>query len=347
MRIKVTCAVLLGFLSWALSPAAAHASPSGNDGTQSTRIVWSRFVDLDFSAARIVIADSHGRHVMELTHSSNGIQDINPQLSPDGRRLVFERDLPDGNTQIVVVGSDGHGERVLALGCVAPCAADLTPLWTPDGEHILFTRVVGPFDQPNGSATSAVLWRADLRGQHAVRVSEPGIDGSFEDYHASFAPAGYVIFVRVRNADPGGTAVFRMASNGTRVRQLTPWSINADLPFVSPARTGPTRGLVVFETGHDAAAVATIPATCSSESDCTARIRYLTSRTPLPAQNFNPAWAPDGRRIVFVNFSSTESAPPRGDIWTMRWDGADPKAVSLSPLFEFRPTWGMAPSQTH
>jgi Tol biopolymer transport system component len=351
-RLATAITMLLAGV-WVMSPGVARATPAtgnqGDDGN-ATRIVWSRFVALDFSAARIVIADAQGRGVRELTHSSNGVVDIDPQLSPDGRLVTFERDLPDGRAQVVLVGSDGRGERVLDLGCVDPCAADVSPTWAPDGRHILFTPVVGPFDQINGSARSAVLWRADLRGGHRERVSPPGIDGAFEDYHATFAPGGYLVFVRVRNADIM-SAAFRMDRAGTHVRRLTPWAVDADLPFVSPARTGPTRDLVVFETfGHGppdgtSSAIATVPATCRSESECAEQIRYLTSQHALPVQNFNPGWSPDGRRIVFVRFSSSASAPPRGDIWSMRWNGEERKPVSRSPLFEFRPSWGRAPSE--
>ena len=137
-----------------------------------------------------------------------------------------------------------------------------------------------------------------------------------------------------------------MEVNGSDVHQLTPWSLGADLPSVSPAAGGPTRDSVVFETYGQgapdgvAAAVATVPATCGSMADCTHRIRYLTSSTALPDQNFNPSWSPDGRQITYVHFSYIDPGPSVGDIWTMRFDGAEKKAVSTDPRFEFRPNWG-------
>lgn len=87
---------------------------------------------------------------------------------------------------MVVIGADG-GLRALDLGCTDPCVTDTQPTWDPDGRHILFTRTV---DQPNDSARSAMLYRADLRGRHVERVSEPGIDGVYEDYSAITAPWG-------------------------------------------------------------------------------------------------------------------------------------------------------------
>jgi hypothetical protein len=347
----------LAVLSLALAVSAAVAgfipsSASSAPGTsrdrhpeeRGTRIAWSRFVDLDFSAARIVIGRPNGGPVRELTHSSNGVQDIDPKFSPHGSRVLFERDFPDGTTAIVVVNVDGSGEHVLPLGCVDPCAADVSPTWAPDGRHVYFTRVVGPFDQVNDSATSAVLWRARLNGHDLTRVSPPGIDGTYEDYLASFAPAGYMVFLRIRNADIK-SAAFRRDPGG-HITQITPYRLDADELSVSPAATGPNKNLIVFETfGHGApdgvaSAVATVPAGCAPLKQCARRVKYLTSPHSLPDQHFNPSWSPDGRQIAFVRFSFVDPGPAVGDIWRMDWNGRHQRAVSTSPLFEFRPAWG-------
>lgn len=338
-------------VSQAASPVSAapvqrsHAAEHGRHGDErGTMLAWSRFVDLDFSAARIVIGRPNGGPVREVTHSADGVQDIDPKFSPDGSRVLFERDMSDGTSQVVVANVDGTGEHVLPLGCVDPCVTDLSPTWAPDGRHVFFTRVVGPFDQVNGSATSAVLWRARLNGKGLTRISQPGIDGAFEEYSASFAPAGYMVFLRIRNADIA-SAAFRRDSDG-HVTQLTRYSLDADTLSVSPAASGPSRDLVVFETfGHGApdgiaSAVATVPATCANPEKCAHRVRFLTSQHSLPDQHFNPAWAPDGRQIAFVRFSFVDPGPAVGDIWRMAWNGNDKRPVSTSPLFEFRPAWG-------
>lgn len=352
-RGRARCAVLSLTLILAAggafaAPAAAGTSDPAGDAASNTRIAWSQFVDADFSAARIVIADAAGRGVRTLTHAGSGVQDIDPAISPDGRWVAFERDFSDGSAGVGLVRTNGRDEHIVALGCTDPCAVDLSPTWTPDGRRVVFTRVVGPFDRPNESARSAVLWTADLHGRHVRRLSEPGIDGVFEDYRATFAPAGYVVFVRVRNSDLH-TAVFRMSLDGTHSRRLTSWQLDADLPVVSSASTGPGANLIVFETyGHGAPeglaqAIATVPAGCSSDQDCARRIRLLTSPRSAPVNNFNPDWSPSGEGIAFVRFQGSPDRPPIGDIWTMRWDGANKRPVSTSPLFDFRPNWGSAP----
>jgi len=325
-----------------------ESTGSGPESRHSDRhsvIVWNRVLR-DGSAARIMIGGPGGRWKREVTHSSDGVYDLDPELSPDGRRILFERDYPDGSTRIVVMGIDGRGKRVLDLGCVDPCVGDQAPSWTPDGRHVVWTRLVGPFDQPNESARSAVLWVSDLRGRHIRRLSPPGIDGIFEEYHAEFGPSGDMVLVRIRNSDIKAT-IIRRSLDGERQTRLTRWSLGGDLPDISPTRRGPSRDLVVFETYGTGApdgvapAIATVPADCHSTRDCADEIRYLTSPHAWPAEHFNPAWSPDGRRIVFARFTPE----PTLDIFTMRWNGTDRERVTRAPAFDFRPDWGPSPSR--
>jgi len=317
-----------------------------------TRIVWSS-VDSDGAVQRLVTAQPNGSDVRKLTHpDKKNTQDIDAQFSPDGTQVAFERDLRGGEaSQIVLIGADGQNERVLELGCVDPCAVDLSPTWAPGGARLIFTRVVGPFDLPNDSARSAVLWSVLPDGSGIQRLSEPGIDGVYEDYFARYSPDGsYIVFTRVRN-DPFTSAVFRMNADGSDIRQLTPWKLGGDLADLSPATSGPTEDLIVFETyGHDDTRpagktqnIATVPSTCASVSDCRKQIRYLTDLKHPPGARFNPSWSPNGKRVAYVKFRGDEGECCVGDIYTMRADGTHRQPVSTSPKFEYRPDWGLAP----
>jgi hypothetical protein len=209
---------------------------------------------------------------------------------------------------------------------------------------MIWTRVLGPVDQ-SGNAASVVLWKANLDGSHRRRFSQPGIDGTFEDTRARFAPGGYLIFERLRDSDLD-QAVFRMTPNHRHIRQLTPWALDADIADISPATSGPTKGLVAFETfGHGAPqgrcqAIATVPADCRPVATCASDIRRLTSGKDPQHENFNPAWDPDGVHIAFTRFA--DGQPPKGDIWMMRWNGTHQRPVSQDARFEFREDVGVA-----
>ncbi|MEO7352302.1 MAG: hypothetical protein ABIR34_09810 [Marmoricola sp.] len=129
-----------------------------------------------------------------------------------------------------------------------------------------------------------------------------------------------------------------MNSDGSHVRRLTPWVLDADTFSVSPARSGPSRDLVVFKTyGHElpegaTSAVATVSAVHRSNPDSLKDIRFLTGTRSEPIQHFNPAWSPNGGSVAYVKLDESG-----GDIWRMRWNGARKQRVSFSSFFEFRP----------
>jgi len=340
-------------VAFVLVAAGGFAPPSGIAAPAAAkangRIVWSRFpeplpTEQGLTSARIVSSNPDGSDLRVLSHPPTGVSDIAPVPSPDGKRVVFERDIDDASqlSQIVMVNADGSGEHVVDLRCVKPCVNASGPGWTPDGTHLTFTRGVGPFIRP-GQLGSAALWVAKDDGTDLQRLSAIGIDGVYEDYRARYAlDGGFITFVRLRIAD-FASAVFRMNMDKTHVRQLTPWGLYADFPDLSQATTGSTNGLVVFDTRSHPTAVgstdiATVPATCISLADCTSKIRYVTRN----AVSLNPSWAPDGRRITLT--LNTGIIPPQ--IMTVDPDGSHPQLVSTFPSTVYaniQPSWSVKP----
>jgi WD40-like Beta Propeller Repeat len=314
---------------------------------QTGRIVWTQVLDSNFTTARLVSARPDGGGFRVLTHPGAKRFDIDAVVSPDGSRVLFERDLPSGRSVLGMAGAGGGGVHIVPVKCADPCAGLANPGWTTDGGRIVFTRVMGPFDGPGGAARSAVLYTARPDGSGMRRLSQRGIDGVYEDYHARFDASGrHLIFLRLRNSD-GKTAVFWMRRDGSGVRQLTPWRLAADVPDLSLATYGATRDLVVFETFGSSPPpkgseqdIATVPATCHPLAACIGEIRYVTHNGAGPHTSFNPSWSPDGQRIAFTQALFRDGKPPVGDIWTVRPNGHDQRKVSRSPRFDFRPDWG-------
>jgi Tol biopolymer transport system component len=314
-----------------------------------SKIAWTR-TDQTGERAQIVSANPNGAQLQSVTSLAPDSFDIDAMFSPDGSQIVFERDHEEAEVfEVGIVDTDGENEEILDLGCTDPCFGDLMPGWLHDGSRITYTPVVGPFEGPNESAAQAVLHTAEPDGSDVERLSEPGIDGAYEDYHARYSPDGsYLVFVRIRNADLG-VAIFRMDADGSDVRRLTPWRLDADLADLSLATRGATENLIVFETYGMGAPrgknqnIATVPAGCPSPAKCAKRIRYVTEHGNGPAESFNPTWSPNGKRIAFTRFRTRRERPPVGDIYTIRPNGKRLRPVSTSRRFEFRPDWGVAP----
>lgn len=340
-------------LTCLLTMTLLPASSSGHSHSPNGRIAWSRLAG-DFGPGQIVTANPDGSDLRVLTQAPEGASDLDPRWSPDGTRILFSRESGD-HVQIVVMNADGRNQHVVDFGCVDPCFSDQNPTWGPDGRHIAFTRAVGPFDPSQGFASLA-LYTGRADGTRVRRLSSPDLDRIYEDAGANWSrDRSYIQFLRLR-ADPLDdthvqAAVFRMRPDGTGDRQLTPWEINADETDLSQAAWGPTKDLVVFETNsHEPKAqnIATVPATCPTLAICTRQIRSLTANPSDSATtSFNPAWAPDGSRVAFAEF--TFPGPEEtgtdwyADIYTVDPDGRDRRLVSPGAEWNFRPDWGVRP----
>ncbi len=149
--------------------------------------------------------------------NGSGVRQINddvwmeyPAWSPDGKRLAFMAQTPEGteNYEIHVINADGTGLRRLTD---SP-AEDGWPAWSPDGHHIVFSSTrddcsiseaadckttgdIGPFH---------TLYAMDSEGSGHRRLSE--VFGMFPDW----SPDGKsIVFegqaaVRVMRADGSG-----------------------------------------------------------------------------------------------------------------------------------------------
>ena len=338
-RLTLASCVAVGILA-ALPNIAAASTAEGHGHATAELLVWDRS-DAAANSVALIVGYPDGSHQRKLTNPDAGVKDIAPVRSPDGRRVIFERDLPDGSTRIGIVPVTGSSVRFVNTGCQDPCVVDIAPGWTPDGQHITFDRVSGPFDPVTGDASSALLYTERLDGSDLQRLSEPGLAAGVEDVDARFAPNGrYLVFVRDQRIH--GVlhfAIFRMNADATDVRQLTPWDLNADRPSISPTRHGATADLISFETHGGAAPtqgdVALMPASCRSLLECTQATRLVTHNSGTTKTSYAATWSPSGTRLAFAQ----ENSPDDVDIWTTRPDGHDRRQITHASAPEFSPAW--------
>ena len=81
----------------------------------------------------IYTMNDDGSRIQQLT--DNPLLDRVPRWSPDGKKIVFERDLARENGKIFIMDADGHHEHLLT-----DTPADYrNPAWHPDGNRIAFS----------------------------------------------------------------------------------------------------------------------------------------------------------------------------------------------------------------
>jgi TolB protein len=293
----------------------AGATAPGSNG----RIAYARFAGYQ---AAIVSANPDGTSVVKLTNPPAKVFDLNPDWSPDGTKIAFERDT-DVSQEIFTMNADGSDLHQVTFDGFP---GDTDPAWSPDGTRIAVER----FDM---SAGRDGLYIFDADGSNFVQVTQNDARGEYIE--PQWSPGGTELVFTIAS-DTKGHAIFTINTDGTGERRLTPWSMDALYPDWSPDGR-----LIVFQAPDaDDAAPGTSANVFTVRPDGS-HLVAVTHHSGGAVNATNPAWSPDGNKIVFVQVPSG----PLGyaDIFTMNADGSGTRQVTTSTLWDFRPDWGVAP----
>jgi Tol biopolymer transport system component len=227
---------------------ASKKSATG-DGPAATngQIAFRRYFNAEQTKGALFTMNPDGSHLRQITHPPKGLpQDDYAEWSPDGKRIVFQREPTDFSTnRIMVVNSDTGDTRTVVIQASHPIAWPSHPDFTPDGQSIAYSRVVAPpnvQDPPEWKYYSAIfivgLDGSDPRqvtstpkrhkGQLATETTDP-----------AFSPNGKMLtFVRYdpREKKNDRFAVFvQPIGSPEDAQRITPWKLNCqDKPEFSP-----------------------------------------------------------------------------------------------------------------
>jgi Tol biopolymer transport system component len=305
------------------SAASAEATFPGRPGP----IAFQRIVNPeDDQSSQIFSVDRPGAKARKLTSGGSG---FNPDYSPDGRQIVFERRFggvrPDA---ILVMGSDGSSPTLVNTTCAAdPCLGDNSPAWSPDGKRFVFERAFGPIVNDEASGGLDLITASADGSAEQLILDVAG--NAREPHDAQWSPDGTQIAVNMLNikAKPRyGSAIYVLNANGSDFRRITPLRLNAGSPDWSPDGKR-----IVFNSSYEGQAAVEIY-TVRPDGSGLKRVR----KEPKYSASFEPVWSPDGKRIAFVH--GTRTRLPH--IWTMKRNGKGLRQITHGPKPDFRPDWG-------
>lgn len=338
---RIACVGSLVVACVALSSAPAQATfPDGNG-----RIAFRRFLDAERSTGAVFTVDPDGSDEFQVTHPPEGFVDRNPDVSPDGRAIVFQREGPI-MSDIFVVNSDGTGLRRLTnrgfpRGNCLPDHGECnsSPAWAPHGKRIVFSRAFGSVVDDLSETVALFVMRADGTHVHQLtQRNQPTTGATGQDGEPQFSPDGrMVLFQRekVRTGVPaGGLAIWTLDLRTRAQHRVTPYRLQAgDTPDWSPDG----RRILFHDNLFDESVNANLYTIRRNGTG----LRQLTFADDGITRYLGSSYSPNGRWITFGRRPATGG--PRtnaADVFVMRTNGTHVHRVTRTRLYDSYPDWG-------
>jgi len=323
-RVAVVLAVI-AVAGGAAAAAVALRSHSGTAGLAANRAATADSLGLDpanpsvaahellltrAGGGLVLVGPNGGRVVPLALHATYGTEVGRGVWSPDGKRIAFQANGPDGS-HIETANADGG--NVQDVTPTAPHIRNLDPTWSPDGTRIAFAST--------RNSSNPAIWVVSLVGDHAAHRLT---DGTAHDVYPSWSPDGVrIAFVRtVGSSTEPHAAVMLMDADGAHPRPLVSLT---QANVTAPVTWSPDATRVAFCDGQP-----TEMEIWTIHIDASAPTRLTSDRTG----HFDPAWSPDGRHIAFARFTGANPG-----IYVMNADGTGAHQITdatTGPLADAR-----------
>jgi TolB protein len=324
-------AIAISILGAVTASSTALATTPGTNG----KIAFSGYLADGQTTRAVFVVNPDGSDLQQITHPPAGIQDQNPDWSADGKRIAFSR--CSSRCEVRVVDAAGGAPKRVGPNCqnIQPpaCEDRDSPAWSPNDKTLAMDHGWGAVQHNTIKHSGIAL--VDPAGRHVRElITSPPFWGDIARAH--WAPNGTQLVIeeddggwKARGPGKGHRALFIIDSNGSGLRRVTPWSLDAGDADWSPDGT---QILFRTEPGDNDDVPGGNLFTIHPDGTGLEQITHFDPSTLVLSSSFSP----DGQAIVFAK-SGLGGAP---DIFVMNADGTGIQPVTNTPLMESQADWG-------
>jgi Tol biopolymer transport system component len=308
------------------SPVAADQAPAG-------RIVFRRYFDDAHTHGALFVIDADGTGERQLTRPPAQTVDDNPDWSPDGRQIAFERCGPQGCRVWTVRGDGTHARRV-DVRCRSALNCEVNgPSWTPNGSNLVVGIYQGRVRERGGfnSIQRSSIELYDLRHREQRTILER-TNWAGDATQPALSPDGRTIVYKRANSwltkPAEAQALYAVDFDGTHNRRLTPWNLEAgDHPVWSPDSS-----TILFRSFEEDEGRQSDLWTVKPDGSGLAQLTHFKPGTIVRSTSYSPG----GQWIV----QAGNGVDGNADLYLMRADGSDNHPITRTKLWDSAPDWG-------